>query len=134
MSKQDLKTPNAAKLSLYIFFICLLFTACQKNTVTSSEPTWTLSQQNYLPAGFLPQVGDEVLARVFDEAGNELVSESVIISADNQNSWQSDLAQQLNTTTNYVSVQKDPTKTSSLVSNYVWLASENHTFNLGLKY
>ncbi|WP_346719986.1 lytic polysaccharide monooxygenase [Pseudoalteromonas ruthenica] len=61
-----------------------------------SDPSQWQSIGYYLQQGQTPAVGDSIWVRLFDESGQELVNQMFAVSADNQSSWQQDLAAMLN--------------------------------------
>ncbi|WP_054016604.1 lytic polysaccharide monooxygenase [Pseudoalteromonas sp. R3] len=107
------------------------------NIVTDTQPNDWFSAGYFITRGQTANVGDLIWARVFDQNGQEIVKHSLAVTAQNQSSWTSVLAGQLNTT--YASDVQVGVKQSNgdvvfdeanLLSNEVFVTDAAFTYNL----
>ncbi len=84
-------------------------------------------------------ITDVVKFRLFDETGTELVTHQLDINQQNQDGWQAELANQLNTEFGqYLQIGVKDSQgeihfdTVSLLSNQVWATSKDHSFSLSV--
>ncbi|GAA0813139.1 hypothetical protein GCM10009111_08040 [Colwellia asteriadis] len=94
----------------------------------------------YLKQGQTAVAGESVSLRVFDATGQELVSQQLNVTDNNQATWANDLAETLNL--NYAHLLNIGVKDAqdniqfdqaNLLSNVVYLTSQDHTFVLSVK-
>ena len=123
---------------LLLGFIIIGLAACSQPEQANVNTSWNLSQQNFLEAGFVPKVGDQIWVRVFDATGDEVVFEKYDITNGNINTWRSDLALSLNAgeSGEYLQAQTNPSElgVSNVSTNYIWLKNSDHSYVMGLSH
>ena len=118
------------------FYNCSDVTIVRDNL---SVDTW-FNSGFYIKQGQTTSVGERVSLRVFDENGQEVVNEKLLITQANQDSWARDLAQTLNR--DYAHLVNIGIKDSqgdiafdnnNLFGNVAYLSDENYTFALSVQ-
>lgn len=108
----------------------------ERDTVT---PTDWFALGYFVRQGQSAVAGDSVHVRLFDATGNEVVNQLFAVTAENQATWQSDLAQKLNL--DYANEMQVGVKNSAgeivfdaanLASNQVFATSSDHSFALSV--
>lgn len=94
----------------------------------------------YLRQGQLPQVGERVWLRLFNEMGEERIDYTLVVTESNQGSWALDVANAVNAQypllieigvrRNDGSIEFD---TQNLFANQVWTQNQNYTYQLSIE-